>query len=591
MKTMHPTSELRPLIDSRLHLWRLFCLVGTLILLAGLFYYQVAQGDRYVQLATQNRLRVLRLPRVRGEIYDRSGRPLALNVLTFDLMAYPLDLTDEVKEKLVTAATHAGLALTAEGLDKTIQRRFWAPYRAIPLLNDLTLTQVTTLLNNPSFPSEVFPQNRQRRTYPAGDLTAHVVGYVGEISEAELASSTAEEDYQGGDILGKSGVERSYEKLLAGDPGEQVMEVDARGRPRGALSSEQAQKGLDLRLSIDLGAQQKAKDLIGDRRGSVVVLDVHTGDVVVLYSNPTFDPNPMAWGLTTGEWNALTSDPARPMMNRALAGQYSPGSIWKVITGYAALESGVVTAKTKIRCTGRYTLGNQTYRCWRHWGHGNEDILHALRDSCDVFFYETSQKVGIDRYIADATKFGLNGPLGIDLPGEEKGNLAGPTWKKRRNLGPWYKGDTVNYSIGQGYLLLTPLQMCSMFATVANGGYVVTPKVNADAPVQKRDAGLNKQSLALIRKGLELVTAPGGTGARANAYGVAVAGKTGTVQNAHGDDHAVFAGYAPASAPRYAAVIYLEGGLSGGREAAPLVGQLLAYLTKEEERDGTKPQL
>lgn len=584
-----PTSELRPLIDSRLHLWRVITLIGALILLAGLFYYQVAQGNRYVQLATQNRLRVLRQSRVRGEIFDRSGRPLALNVMTFDLMAYPLDLTDEVKTAFVKAAQKTGFSLNAEDLESTIKRRFWAPYRAITLLGDLTMTQVSALLNDPAFPREVFPQSRWRRTYPAGSLTAHVVGYVGEISEKELQSLSADQDYQGGDILGKAGVEKSYEERLAGTPGEKVMEVDARGRPRGELSSRPAEKGQDLHLTIDLGAQQKARDLLGDYRGSVVVMDVQTGDVLVLYSNPTYDPNPLAWGLTAKEWQTLTADPTHPLMNRVIAGRYSPGSIWKALTGYAALEAGAITAHTRIRCTGHYTLGNQTYRCWRHWGHGNEDILHALRDSCDVFFYETSQKTGIDRYLSVGKRMGLDGLTGIDLPGEEKGNLAGPAWKKSRNLGPWYKGDTVNYSIGQGYLLLTPMQMCSLYATVANGGKVVRPRVSSDTPVSLGDANLKSEYLALIRKGLQMVTEPGGTGARANGWGVAVAGKTGTVQNSHGDDHAVFAGIAPADNPRYAAVMYLEAGKSGGREAAPLVGQLLSYVVLKEaaEHGGT----
>lgn len=582
MKTSR--SEIRPRVDSRVLVIRWLIVCSIWFLVGGLFFFQIRNADRYVQLAMNNRLRVIRIPRVRGQIFDRQGRPLAVNVTVFDVMAYPVDLTEESKARFLEAVNRQGIPLSSEELSAGISRRFWAPYRAVAVVSGLTMTQMTSLLNDPSFPSGFFPLPRQRRDYPAGPLTAHVVGQVGEISEGELASSGGE--YAGGDVIGKTGVEKYYETLLRGDPGERALQVDARGRPRGDLDKKDPVRGGDIHLTIDLAIQKKAAALMGDFRGAAIALDVKTGEVLAMYSSPSYDPNPLAWGISSAEWGPLQEDPRHPMINRAVSAQYSPGSCWKAFTGYAALECGAVTTKTQITCTGSYKLSNQTFRCWRRWGHGQEDIIRALRDSCDVFFYTTSQLVGIDRYLSLGRRLGLDGPLGIDLPGESRGNLAGPEWKKGKGLGAWFKGDTVNYSIGQGYLLLTPLQMVNLFATIANGGTVIQPHVNKDLKPLRRDPHLNGNCLSIIRKGLKAVVAPGGTGWRAGTWGVSVAGKTGTVQNSHGDDHAVFIGYAPADAPRYAVIYYLEAGKGGGKEAAPMVGQLLAFLLEQDE--GTK---
>ncbi len=571
--------------DTRLNGWRLTVVGSFLALAAALVLFQVLWSDRYVGLAVKNHLRLVRMAPARGQIYDRNGMPLALNVMTFDIMGYPLDLKkDDVKLRLLGAMERARLPHDAERLERRIRSLTWAPYRAISLVPNLTLLQMTNLMEDPDFPKELFPMPVWRRTYPAGPLASHVVGCVGEISEKELQNVEAspEKSYIGGDAIGKTGVEAFYEDRLRGTVGESAVEVDARGRQRRILYKKEPGIGSDLTLTIDLGAQSYASQLLGDRNGAIVALDVTNGEVIALCSNPSYDPNPLAWGVSDAEWTALNADPDFPMMNRVIAGLYSPGSIFKVVTGYAALQSGAVTAETRIFCSGIFSLGHFSYRCWRRAGHGRENLVKALRDSCDVFFYETSQRVGVKKYHETARRFGLGRPVGIDLPGEASGLLPDPAWKKATLRQGWYKGDSVNLSIGQGFLLMTPLQMCSLYATIAGDGLFFRPHVLKDAYVKGVDTGLRRDCIAVIKEGLKAVTSPGGTGHYAAVDGLDMAGKTGTVQNSHGKDHAVFAGYAPTSKPQYAVVCFVEGGESGGRIAGPLTGRMLAWLLKQK---------
>lgn len=577
-----PTQRL--LSDARLNFWRAVVAGSFVVLAAALALFQVLWSDRYVGLALKNRLRLIRMPPARGQIYDRKGLPLALNVMTFDIMGYPLDLQrDEVKQKLLGALQRVRLPHDPEKLEQRIKNLYWAPYRAISLVSNLTLLQMTSLMEDPEFPEVLFPLPVWRRTYPAGPLTSHVVGYVGEISEQELRSVETDENksYIGGDVIGKSGVEKYYEDVLRGSIGERAVEVDARGRRRRTLNETMPGIGEDLTLTIDLSAQSYASDLMKDYNGVMVALDVNNGEVVVMWSNPSYDPNPLAWGVSGTEWAGLNLDSSRPLLNRAISGQYSPGSIFKAVTGYAALESGVVDKNTSVHCSGVFRLGGNLYHCWRRGGHGRETFVRALRDSCDVYFYETSQMVGVKRYDDVGERFALGRPLGIDLPGEAAGILPGPEWKKKTMRQSWFKGDSVNMSIGQGFVLLTPLQMASVYATIANGGVFYRPHVLKTAEVEGQPTGLRPEYLQLVKAGLRAVVAKGGTGHRAAVSGVEIAGKTGTVQHDHGKDHAVFAGYAPASKPRYAVVCFIEGGESGGRVAGPLVGQLLSFLLNE----------
>ena len=433
--------------------------VSFMLLVAGLFFFQVVQGDTYVKLASQNRLRILRILPPRGSIVDINGAPLAVNVRTFNINGYPIDLQKEENIKSVTALlVRNGIPMTEDKFRETVAKQYSAPYRAITVATNLTFAQVAEMIMDRDFKKVLFLTPVWRRTYPAAQYAAHVVGYVAEITKEELEAGDAEV-YRGGDMIGKNGIEGEYEEILRGSAGEEVIEVDSRGRKLRNISYVKSTKGDDMTLTIDLAAQRYAAELIGKYRGTIIAMDINDGGIRCLYSSPSYDPNPLTWGITTKEWAALNDHDERPMMNRAISGAYPPASTFKIVTGSAILESNVANRNTTVSCPGYFELGNHRFRCWKHSGHGRENIINALRDSCDVYFYQLSSQMGIDRLIKTAAKFGVGEKTGIDLTGEASGTLAGPEWKKKRIKESWYGGDTVNYSIGQGYVLMTPLQV------------------------------------------------------------------------------------------------------------------------------------
>ncbi len=565
------------LLDSRLKLFLWSISLSVFILTGGLYFCQIYQGDKYIRLAHSNRLRLVRFPAPRGEIFDRNGVPLAVNDTTFSIMGYPLDLnTPEKLQHLSKVLMRHGIPMTVSDLEKTIKQQRLAPYRVMKIVPNLTMTQMAELVADYEFPHELFPLSVWRRTYPAGTTAANIIGYVGEISENEL-KLRAEDGYTGGDLIGKSGIERSYESVLRGSPGQEALEVDARGRKIRVLDAEAAVKGEDLHLTLDMGAQKLAVELLKNWKGAIVAMNVHTGAVLALASSPVYDNNPLAWGVSAREWNAIMNDPERPMLDRAIAGVYPPASTFKAFMSIASLEENAITQSTMISCRGGLRFGSHLFKCWKHSGHGSLNVIGGLQHSCDVFFYQAGLRTGIESLIKWGRKFHLGEPTGIDLPGESGGNIAGPEWKLRRFKTAWSGGDTVNYSIGQGYMLMTPIQIARVYAAIANGGKMVTPHLNVKGYKNPEDIGINPAKLEIVKRGLEAVVSRG-TGSRAGRFGVHVAGKTGTAQNSHGDDHALFAGYAPADNPQYVAVAVIEGGKHGSSVAGPLVGQMLAHL-------------
>ena len=554
-------------------------MVSMVVLVVALFRLQVLQSDLYVNLAARNRLRLVRMPPARGRILDVNGTVLATNVQTFDLMVYPLDLQDkETAEEVSRFLKARGIPLEVEQMLARVKKEFTVPYRAVTLLPNLTLAQLSSLVSDPDFPRQLVPVPVWRRVYPAGPLVAHVLGYVGEVTREELERYSPG-DYRGGDYVGKGGVEEFYESVLRGTPGQEAIEVDARGRKVKRIGFIEPGQGKDLELALDLGAQRLASELMAGRVGAVFAMDVHNGNVKVLFSSPNFDANPLAWGISSREWNELMRDPERPMLNRVIAGTYPPASTFKVVPAFAALAENAVTKRTTFTCTGGTRVGNRFFRCWkRDGGHGPVNVVKGLRDSCDVFFYQAGLRTGIDALVKWGAVFGVGEPTGIDLPGEARGNIAGPAWKLERFKERWYPGDTANYSIGQGFLLLTPIQLARIYAAIANGGKLVTPRLlkGAETSVSLQ---LPEGPLAIVKEGIEEVVLRG-TGRRAGLYGVSVAGKTGTAENPHGDDHAWFVGYAPVENPRYVAVALIEAGLHGSSAAGPVVGELLGYLCR-----------
>ncbi|MDD4159873.1 MAG: penicillin-binding protein 2 [Synergistaceae bacterium] len=564
-------------IDRRIRFLQVVVLSTVAVLLMSLFFFQIIKANEYVRLASQNRLRIIRIAPPRGTITDCKGAPLAANVRTFSVNGYPIDLQRENNIKLVSSVLiRNGIPVSEEDLKKIIEKQYSAPYRAITVASNLTFAQAAELITDKDFSEALFITPVWKRTYPAGNFTAHAVGYVAEITKDEL-DARKESSYRGGDMIGKNGIEAWYDEDLHGLPGEEVIEVDAKGRKLRDISYSPPHRGSDSILTIDLSAQRYAAELMGNFRGAIVAMDVKDGSVKCLYSSPSYDPNPFTWGISNREWAALTDHKERPMMNRAISGGYPPASTFKIVTASSVLENKIVTTKTIVRCPGYFELGDRRFRCWKRSGHGPENILGALKDSCDVYFYQTATWLGIDRLIRTAAKYGVGEKTGIDLIGEISGTLAGPGWKKERIKENWYGGDTVNYSIGQGYVLMTPIQLVRAYSAIANGGKMLKPRINSKAEIEFRDLNISPEIIKIMQEGLLEVTSSG-TGRRASSFGVQVAGKTGTAQNAHGEDHAWFAGYAPAKAPRYAVVVIAEAGKGGGAVAGPMVGKLLNFL-------------
>lgn len=573
-------------LTARLNFWRWVMMISLLVLGVAIFRLQILQSDMYVSLATRNRLRLVRMPPARGRILDCNGAVLATNVRTFDLMAYPLDIQDPgITGEIRVFLNSRGIPLDEDQIISRVEKDFTVPYRAVTLLPNLTLAQMASLVSDKDFPRQLFPVPVWRRVYPAGPMVSHVLGYVGEITIREL-EKYSESDYRGGDYVGKSGVEEYYESVLKGFPGEEALEVDAKGRKIKRVEFREPKRGEDLHLALDLGAQKLASELIGGRIGAIFAMDVDNGNVKVLLSSPGFDANPLAWGVSSKEWDRLLRDPLRPMLNRVIAGTYPPASTYKVVPAFAALAEGSITRRTTFTCSGGLRVGNRFFRCWKRDGHGSENVVTGLRDSCDVFFYQVGLRTGIDNLVKWGAIFGVGEPTGIDLPGEAKVNIAGPAWKMERFRDRWYPGDTANYSIGQGYLLLTPIQLARIYAAIANGGKLVTPRLlkgaNVNTPMR-----LPEGPLRIVRDGIEEVVLSG-TGRRAGQYGVSVAGKTGTAQNPHGEDHAWFVGYAPVEGPRFVAVALVEEGQHGSSAAGPIVGEILAYLCRHDSEEGAQ---
>ena len=588
--------------------------IGLLILLAfaflvsRLWQLQIEEGEHLRLLSENNRLRLKRTPPLRGVMYDRRGRVLVDNRPAYNVVLVPEDTPDlQTTLSALSSYVAEGVALTGRGLPRDPRR---PPYEGVVLAKDVAWSTLAAVeahqLDIPGVSVEV----STKRRYPADGFAAHLLGYVGEVNPQEM---TLFPGYRMGDLVGKFGIEKKWEGNLHGRGGGQQIEVDALGKRLRVLGEVEASAGQSLVLTLDQDLQQKAEAALNGKEGAIVVLDVRTGAVLAMASRPAFDPNLFARGITTDEWRGLLEDPLQPLNNRAIQGQYPPGSTFKVILATAALEKGVITPTTRFSCSGGLPFGNHVFHCWKKGGHGSLDLHQAIVQSCDVYFYQVGQRLGINAIADYARRFGLGSPLGIALDQEAAGLIPDAAWKKHVLGAPWYAGETLSVAIGQGYVTATPLQMAVVAATIANGGTVYRPYVVSRvlsgqgetikeyAPEVVKEAGIKPQTLQFIRDGMrDVVNSPTGTGKKAQLPNVLVAGKTGTSQaipGTHGKgtalprqyrDHAWFIAFAPADAPEVAVACLIEhAGQGGGAVAAPVVREVLdAYftLTHGEER-------
>jgi penicillin-binding protein 2 len=587
----------------RLLVFMTVVLISFGLLLGRTWQLQVLQGEHFMRLSEQNRLRSLRTKSLRGKILDRHGYVLADNRAAYTLMAVPADLPP--REQLLPLLRTLNIDLDPEALQP---RRRVAALKPIPIQRDFPRNQVAYFAEHRmDFPG-MFIEVEPLRTYPYGSLAAHVLGYLGEISESQL-QQRKESGYYPGDLVGQAGLEQALEDVLRGEPGFRQVEVDALGRETQTITAKPATPGMDLVLTLDLPLQQLAERLLEEHRGSIVALDPRNGQILVLASHPAFDPNAFVPRPSLATWRALSTDPRFPLHNRATQGQYPPGSVFKIVTALAALADGVVTPQTTVCCPGYYEYGEHTFRDWRPSGHGCVQLRTALAQSCDVYFYHVGQLLGIDRIAHYAQAFGLGQPTGFAVGLEKNGLIPSSAWKRRVRGQPWYAGETLSVAIGQGYTITTPLQIANMIATLANGGtlykpsivlrqeLVLSPTPIETPPVIVHQLRVPPQYLAAVQQGLwSVVNDPKGTGKLAHHPQIAIAGKTGTAQVVqlpehdaspqrqaflpeHYRHHAWFAAYAPYEAPRIAVVVMIEHAGKGGSQFAGYAKTLIeAYL-------------
>ncbi len=613
LMTVDPISDVsrHPVLGrSRLVVAGILIVTLTVVLIERLYFLQIVEHVRYRALSIENRFDLLPVPPVRGMIYDRYGEVLAENHAVYELEVVPEQVRDMAS--LMTWATQS-LSLTERDrkkFDKRLHGR--ASFERILLKSGLSEEQAARFaVNQYRFPG-VALRGRLRRSYPLGHVTAHVVGYVGRISDKDLDAKERSR-YRGVAHIGKLGIESYYEGNLLGRIGYEQVETNAHGRVVRTLAREPAISGNHLHLTLDARLQKVVRNELAGHRGAAVVLEPHTGEILAFVSMPDYDPNLFAKGIDQVRYTALLQDSNKPLLNRALYGRYAPGSTLKPILALAGLEH-TIDPRRRVNCPGFFALkeGGRVYRCWRKQGHGAVNLKEALEQSCDTYFYQLGLTLGISGISEALTTFGFGKQTGIDLASEPDGLIPTALWKQRRHGTPWYPGDTLNASIGQGYILSTPLQLAAATAALANRGRLVRPHLlrGVEDPEtgeiqrsaeQVTEVGLGDASQyeRVIEGMMAVMHGSHGTARRAGQQlSYRIAAKTGTSQlvslpqdgEAAKDtperlkDHALFIAFAPAERPRVALALVIENGGSGGKIAAPIARRIFDYYFVERLR-------
>jgi len=579
----------------------ILCLFGLLFL--RLWFLQLVKGEDLQQRSEHNRIRLQDLPPWRGMILDQHGQVLVANRPSYEAAVVLEDVTD-----IPTLARRLGslLKLDPRQLAAQLQGAKSAGLHQIRVRTDLSWDEMARVETfQPELPG-VLVQIQPKREYRHKGQAAHALGYLGEISDEQLKSGKFP-NYKMGDYVGRCGVELAWERYLRGKRGYRRIEVDAYGRELGQQDSVFPTPGANVYLTLDNRLQQEAEACLEGKTGAIVALDPRSGKILAMASAPTFSQEAFERGLSPQEWQRLTQDQTHPLENRPLRGQYPPGSTFKIVMAVAGLEEKVITPGTVIFCNGSLPFGNHVFHCWRKGGHRGMNLYSALVNSCDVYFYTVGRKLGIDRIAKWSKRLGLGEPSGLKLDKEMPGLVASTAWKKARFNQPWHEGETLSVAIGQGYNLVTPIQMAQVAAAIANGGTLFEPqlveKVESPAgeilfqaqPEVKSRLGASPATIALVQKALQGVVA-GGTGKAARLPNVEVAGKTGTSQvvalekeknkgkGGQFGNHAWFVAYAPVEQPRVALAVLIEHGGGGGAVAAPLAKRVLAAAFPQQPR-------
>jgi penicillin-binding protein 2 len=560
-------------------------------LVSGFWQLQVQDPTRYSEAAERNRIKSTPLLAPRGKILDRDGRVIVDNRASYSLL-----LNREQTKWEHLPAIAAALQLDYGELTAHIRRDNRPQIIIKDILSRDEIAWIEAHQDSSTYP-EMQLIKSWRRQYPQGGFAAHVTGYVGEISESELDLPQFSE-YRQGDIIGKDGLEKQYDKTLRGVDGQQRVEVDNFGHERQMDTTQDAVPGKDLQTTLDLDLQAVAELAMEGKRGAVVALDPRTGEVLAMMSAPTFDPNKFTGRISRKDWNEIMNDPFKPLLNRATQAEFAPGSTFKPIAALAGLETGAIDDQTEFHCSGGASFYGNYYGCWNHHGHGNISLHRAIRESCDVFFYNVANKLGIDRLAEYADMAGIGHKTGIDLPNERESTMPSTKWKLRLTRQKWYAGETISVGIGQGAVTVSPLELAAAIGGLANRGKWMQPHLlGSTEPKVLRTGHFNPENVEAVISGMyAVVNEPGGTGHNAAIPGENVCGKTGTAQLASNKflkgtgagramkDNAWFVAYAPQAAPEIVAVALFENGEHGDRASWIVRDVLKAYFDKKERK-------
>jgi penicillin-binding protein 2 len=576
----------------------IFTLVALFLILFGsLFNLQIIKGSHYKEIAEKNYVRILPIQPVRGEIFDREYRPIVENKPSYNLYLTPGKIKS--KNKIIEFVSN-NFDITKEKVSEILYKNRFRLYNEILVIQDIQYNKAVEISEGLNYyPAlEVKPENTRKYLYEN-----HFSGYVGKINEAEFAE-LKNRDYNLNSIIGKTGLEDQYENILRGHKGYNILQVDSGGKDLGFFKHNLQKipvNGDDLILTIDNDLQREVSAIFpGKLKGCVIVSDVSSGEILAYVSKPDFDPNIFVGNISTEDWNAILSDTNKPMLDRVIHGTYPPGSIYKPIIATLALSENVIDKRTKLQeCTGGMQFGNRFFKCWYEAGHGRTNVTAAIKYSCDVFFYDLSDEFTLEQ-IEDHSKLNfLTVKTGIDLPGERKGFFPTETWF-RENYGKYISitGQKVNLSIGQGEVLVSPLQMCAYYAALANNGIWVQPHLlqntasnSFKVELTKKQLPVSSENIQIIQNSLyKTVNEQYGTGTAASFKNVKVYGKTGSAENHMGKTtHAWFAGYATWEEPEIAFTVFMENAGHGGSIAAPLAAQVIRLYAALRQENAKNP--
>jgi penicillin-binding protein 2 len=564
-----------------------------LVIIGQLWYLQVLEGGHFLDASDKNRIRVRPIAAPRGILFDRNGVPLVDNRPAFTLSLIPRELEDR---NAVLGRVSTLLGIPYQELMDAVAKVSPDSFLPVRVRRGLTLDDVAKVeewkLELPGVIVEVEPQ----RAYPTSRFAAHLLGYVREANDEQLKQGR----YRRGDMVGQSGLERLLDEFLRGRDGGERIEVDALGRPVRLIQQTEPHPGAQVITTIDRRIQEAAERAMEGHAGAVVVMDPRNGDVLAMVSTPAFEIDQFTGTIDRNAWLRVIRDPEHPLLNRTLQSQYAPGSVFKIVVAAAGLQEGTLTPLDRVNCTGEFHLGAWTFKDWKEGGHGTVDLHRGIAQSCNVYFYQAGLKVGGTTIARYATAFGFGQPTGIDLLGEKLGNIPEPRRGRDKKPRPWQGGEVVNMSIGQGAVLVTPMQVARFMSAVANGGVLWKPRLvqrieRPDRGVVWSDPGqvnghieLSPFVWAFLRQSLWSVVNDGGTGGGARIPGLDVAGKTGTAQMIaksradRGEDHAWFASFAPVKDPQAVVIVLVERGGKGGQVAAPIARKILNAIFMEK---------